>query len=59
MYRDIILPVTVTSRFLFASVTQKTSVTLMRIQGSAAKMQRANYKNLIQILNLVTVQHGA
>jgi hypothetical protein len=30
----------------------------MGIQGSAAKMQRANYKNLIQILYLVNTKHG-
>jgi len=59
MYRDIILPVTVTSHFLFASLTQKTSITSMGIQSSAAKMQRANYKNLIQILNFVNQKHGA
>jgi len=58
-YRDIILPVTVTSHFLIAACTQKTSITLMGIQGSAAKLQRANYKNLIQILNLVNQKHGA
>jgi len=38
-YRDIILPVTVTSHFLIAACTQKTSITLMGIQGSAAKLQ--------------------
>jgi hypothetical protein len=31
----------------------------MGIQGSVAKMQRANYKNIIQILNLVHAKHGA
>jgi len=56
---DIILPVTVTSHFLFASLTQKTSITLMGIQGSAAKKQRTNYKTLIQILNHVNPKHGA
>jgi len=38
MYRDIILPVTVTRHFLFAALIQKTSKTLMGIQSSAAKM---------------------
>jgi len=58
LYRDIILPVTVTSHFLFASLTQKRSIALLGIQGSAAKMQRANYMNLIQILYLVNTKHG-
>jgi len=58
-YRDIILPVTVTSHFLIAAITQKRSITLMGIHGSAVKVLRANYKNLIQILNLVNAKHGA
>ena len=59
MYRDIILTVTVTRHFLFAALTRKTSKTLMGIQSSAAKMWRANYKNLIQILNLVNAKQSA